>query len=32
MTWKESHIYVYEGGGYAALCGCSVALLMAIEE
>ena len=27
VTWKESHIYVYEGGGYAALCGCSVALV-----
>ena len=22
---KNSHIYTYEGGGYAALCGCSVA-------
>ena len=27
ITWKESHIYVYEGGGYAALCGCSIALV-----
>eukprot|EP00051_Salpingoeca_urceolata_P013058 m.163297 g.163297 ORF g.163297 m.163297 type:complete len:615 (-) comp17686_c0_seq4:28-1872(-) len=23
----ESHIYFYEGGGYAALCGCSIALV-----
>lgn len=27
ITWNESHIYVYEGGGYAALCGCSIALV-----
>jgi threonine aldolase len=27
ITEKASHIYVYEGGGYAALSGCSVALV-----
>lgn len=27
ITEKKSHIYVYEGGGYAALSGCSVALV-----
>ena len=27
ITEKYSHIYVYEGGGYAALSGCSVALV-----
>jgi len=24
---KNAHIYVYEGGGYAALCGVSIALV-----
>jgi threonine aldolase len=24
---EQSHLYVYEGGGYAALSGCSIALL-----
>ena len=24
---KNSHIYLYEGGGYAALCGASIALV-----
>ena len=27
ITEEQSHIYVYEGGGYAALSGCSVALV-----
>ena len=27
VTESTSHIYVYEGGGYAALSGCSVALV-----
>jgi len=27
ITETASHIYVYEGGGYAALSGCSVALV-----
>ena len=27
ITEGNSHIYVYEGGGYAALSGCSVALV-----
>lgn len=27
VTETTSHIYVYEGGGYAALSGCSVALV-----
>tara|TARA_B100000287_G_scaffold294525_1_gene277845 strand:- start:268 stop:1299 length:1032 start_codon:yes stop_codon:yes gene_type:complete len=27
ITESTSHIYVYEGGGYAALSGCSVALV-----
>ncbi len=27
ITERYSHIYVYEGGGYAALSGCSVALV-----
>ena len=27
VTEGTSHIYVYEGGGYAALSGCSVALV-----
>ncbi len=27
ITHKKSHIYLYEGGGYAALAGCSVALV-----
>jgi threonine aldolase len=27
ITEEKSHIYVYEGGGYAALSGCSVALV-----
>lgn len=27
VTEATSHIYVYEGGGYAALSGCSVALV-----
>jgi threonine aldolase len=27
ITAKNSHIYIYEGGGYAALCGASVALV-----
>ena len=27
ITENASHIYVYEGGGYAALSGCSVALV-----
>ncbi|MAE26186.1 MAG: hypothetical protein CMI64_10975, partial [Pedosphaera sp.] len=24
---RHSHIYIYEGGGYAALSGCSIALV-----
>ena len=27
ITAKNSHIYIYEGGGFAALCGASVALV-----
>ena len=27
ITERYSHIYVYEGGGYAALSGCSIALV-----
>ncbi len=27
ITESTSHIYVYEGGGYAALSGCSIALV-----
>ena len=27
ITESTSHIYIYEGGGYAALSGCSVALV-----
>ena len=27
ITERNSHIYVYEGGGYAALSGCSIALV-----
>ena len=27
VTEATSHIYIYEGGGYAALSGCSVALV-----
>jgi len=27
VTERYSHIYVYEGGGYAALSGCSIALV-----
>ena len=27
ITESTSHIYIYEGGGYAALSGCSVALI-----
>ena len=27
ITHKKSHIYLYEGGGYAVLAGCSVALV-----
>tara|TARA_B100001093_G_scaffold516803_1_gene596518 strand:- start:80091 stop:81131 length:1041 start_codon:yes stop_codon:yes gene_type:complete len=27
ITAVNSHIYVYEGGGYAALCGASIALV-----
>ena len=27
ITQRHSHIYVYEGGGYAALSGCSIALV-----
>ena len=27
ITEENSHIYVYEGGGYAALSGCSIALV-----
>jgi threonine aldolase len=27
ITEKTSHIYLYEGGGYAALSGCSIALV-----
>ena len=27
ITEATSHIYIYEGGGYAALSGCSVALV-----
>ena len=27
ITEQNSHIYVYEGGGYAALAGCSIALV-----
>ena len=29
ITERNSHIYEYEGGGYAALSGCSVALVPA---
>ena len=29
VTEGTSHVYVYEGGGYAALSGCSVALVEA---
>lgn len=29
VTEEQSHLYVYEGGGYAALSGCSVALVPA---
>ncbi|MDE0869324.1 MAG: aminotransferase class I/II-fold pyridoxal phosphate-dependent enzyme [Candidatus Poseidoniaceae archaeon] len=38
ITAKNSHIYLYEGGGYAALCGASIALvdvhggLMRVED
>lgn len=31
VTELYSHIYLYEGGGYAALSGCSVALVPAIS-
>ena len=31
VTERYSHIYLYEGGGYAALSGCSVALVPAIN-
>ena len=31
VTEEQSHLYVYEGGGYAALSGCSVALVPAGE-
>lgn len=31
ITESTSHIYVYEGGGYAALSGCSVALVPGIR-
>ncbi len=27
ITEEQSHLYLYEGGGYAALSGCSVALV-----
>ena len=27
ITESTSHIYIYEGGGFAALSGCSVALV-----
>lgn len=27
VTEEHSHLYVYEGGGYAALSGCSIALV-----
>ena len=27
ITERYSHIYIYEGGGYAALSGCSIALV-----
>ena len=27
VTHKKSHIYLYEGGGYASLSGCSVSLV-----
>ena len=27
ITEEQSHVYVYEGGGYAALSGCSIALV-----
>ena len=27
ITEEHSHLYVYEGGGYAALSGCSIALV-----
>tara|TARA_B110000467_G_scaffold164573_1_gene194360 strand:- start:883 stop:1926 length:1044 start_codon:yes stop_codon:yes gene_type:complete len=27
ITANNSHIYIYEGGGYAALCGASIALV-----
>jgi len=27
VTEATSHIYIYEGGGYAALSGCSIALV-----
>ena len=29
VTEEDSHLYVYEGGGYAALSGCSIALVPA---
>ena len=28
---RHSHIYIYEGGGYAALSGCSIALVPSIR-
>ena len=31
ITEKTSHIYLYEGGGYAALSGCSIALVESIR-
>jgi len=31
ITERYSHIYVYEGGGYAALSGCSIALVPGMD-
>jgi threonine aldolase len=31
VTEATSHIYIYEGGGYAALSGCSVALVNGVR-
>ena len=31
VTEEDSHLYVYEGGGYAALSGCSIALVPAVR-
>ena len=31
VTEEESHLYVYEGGGYAAISGCSMALVPSVH-